>query len=206
MKNSQLLVFFIFIMVAEGSLAQNKYSDTTLHYSILKSGDTIGIIEAKRFYADDTLIYDIRTEVITKALVEVHLTYMLRSEFVDKKMVYALLNNYANGKQKTYVEIHHDEGKYLRSEDKNAEEPAILPFTSIGSSIAELYFKEPIKKDSIFSEKFGNYLPISKQEDGSYFLDLPDGKNYYFYNERGLCQRAEIKNLLATLTFILVEN
>lgn len=68
--------------------------------------------------------------------------------------------------------------------------------------VSDLYFKEPVHEEYIFSERFGKSLPIVNHGEGHYTLMLPDDNICEFFYENGICKIVKAKNGSRTIKMV----
>lgn len=180
-----------------------KAQSKKLNYLIYNNDNEIGEISAEKFLKEGVTNYVLQTDVSTKKLISIEAKYILKTKYKDKRLVYSFMRNYTNGKEQSYAELLWN-GKYyqISQTHKEGDHEKLEGIDEINYSVARLYFDEPLEHDSVFSEKFANFFPLTQVDDHSFELKLPDGRNIYHY-ENGICVKAEIYNFLASLVFKL---
>jgi hypothetical protein len=104
-----------------------------------------------------------------------------------------------NEKERSWTVLE-DEGYqiYVDGREVNNDEP-VIPY-----SIIVMYFQEPQSQiDKVFSERFGQNVPMSKAGPRSYKLSLPNGySSTYNYDSKGVCESVDVETKWADLNFV----
>lgn len=83
-------------------------------------------------------------------------------------------------------------------------EKSMLNNTEIVHSISELYFIEPRQITRIFSESLGTFLSLKSLGEGSYELNLPEGKKNVYKYEKGVLVQVEVSQAFGKALIVRV--
>ncbi len=67
----------------------------------------------------------------------------------------------------------------------------IMAGHTIGSVrvLERVYYQEPTRVQAVYSEKFGAMCRVTRREEGTYYVDLPNGKQSIYNYRNGQCVR-----------------
>jgi hypothetical protein len=67
-----------------------------------------------------------------------------------------------------------------------------------------LYTKEPLNINQVYSDNFQCFLPIKKDAEHQYRVNLPDGNYNEYHFENGICKLVVVNHSLYTIRMELV--
>lgn len=187
---SKCFFYGLLFFVPFFSLAQTE----SLHYDLVRSGDEIGEMICTKENSGENLKYTIKSttnfRMIVKLTVDYELNEYYESGILQKGHAISTLNGVTQKESKV---------KKRTSDYEVETESDIVHFhdEAITYSIPEIYFKEPVGQDKIFSQVFATYLNIEKVDEHSYLLESEDGDNVYTY-ENGICTEVKVSRSYAT--------
>ena len=160
-----------------------------LSFSIVTKGDTVGLIEMKKYAKGDTLVYEYLSDATVKFFGKHHVVSSKVCKYVNGRMVYSNTLTTENGKVKDKV-ILHWRGKYYDVEEAGdyfkQEEPVFF-------GTIRMFFEEPTASvKSVFAEVKLDFQELSRLSDDSYKADGGWGKGGKYYYEEGKLIKALI--------------
>ncbi|WP_157638186.1 DUF6134 family protein [Flexithrix dorotheae] len=202
MVNSKFLRLFVgfatlFIL---GGFKYLPDENIKLEYDIIKGKNKIGELNATQKRIGDEMIYAIDSKVVISFLFELNIQFKYDSKFEKDYLTWSDFSNMTNDKERESTEITWEKHRYKVKTDKKE---SYLSKSQIAYTLSKMYFKEPVGKTMVFSERFAEYLTISEIEAHVYELTLPDGKKNIYTFENGICKEVKVDHTLATFYFRL---
>ena len=182
-----------------------------LNYAVLLNGKPIGSLAVGRQQEGDTQHYTLRSETdFTVLFTNMQLTYDIEATLRAGILQRATTHQWQKGKLKDETEVLREPPS--RYHLRNGKRSETLSHTGIGFCVSMLYHHEPRGLDSLFSERYLQYVAIVPQRDEAadglsrYELRLPGGRtNTYTYRD-GICQEVEVRyTFMITLRFVKQE-
>ena len=187
---STILMFFIKLGMSQ-----------ELMYTITWRDDSIGFLKAEREQIQDNEYYNINSDTEFNILFSFSLNYKYENEYRKGRLYSASAKNSLNKKERDQSSIIWQNNHYLLRVNDKIEK---LENQDIWFTVSKLYYHEPIGINTIFSERFGEFLTLEKQEN-KYILTKPDGReNIYFY-DKGICRKVIVDNPIITIHFTLID-
>ncbi len=189
-KVSLLIISFLFF-----SFILNAQLQKT-EYKITFRGDSVGNMQ---FYKTET-----GNNIYLKAVSNVQIRFFIKinvqleeiSNFQSGRLMYSSVSRIVNGKEKSAKQTK-AAGDIYKATSFGKPVPSIDKL--IDYNLNMLYCKEPFDKQVIYSDNFQQFLNVEQVAPHRYKIVLPDGNyNYYTFRD-GICQVAEIHNLLYTI-------
>ncbi|RMG25376.1 MAG: hypothetical protein D6730_10955 [Bacteroidetes bacterium] len=194
------LVAFGLLLMSENNRLR---AQDILRYEVRKGEDAVGWVVAERFKNGHTEHHIVRYEVEIRYIIKVRLKFFFECKYENDMLTYAHTNSYRDGKLRESSLLRWQNGQYLM--EKSGKTRA-LTYSPITYSTIPMYFWPPYGLSKVFSERFGEYLPIRRLADGRYEMTLVNGnKNYYTYRQ-GVCQKITISHTLGDLDMILISS
>lgn len=177
-----LLRIFLFLVLSTDLFAQS--TPETHHYAIEVAGIRVGTMTAVRQpLPDNRTTYTLISDVKVKLLVyTITIYYRVINQFAGKKLLLSTVDARTN--RGTYAsrtewkgdhyDIVADQYKYQH----RAIERSLIDFT-----ISSLYFAEPIGRNRIYAEYFGDYFAVNPSAPGTYQARLDDREDDYLYEK-----------------------
>lgn len=174
-----------------------------LKYTLIVNNKNIGYVYATQSKEKNFTYYKIQS----RAKVEIFITFMndfiMNTTYKDNVMTESFTERRVNDGITDYCKIRLEENTYVI--DYKSQKKYLKDY-KLQYSVACLYFIEPKGLKSIFSESYGQFLPIKEIAEHQYELTLPSGqKNYYHYKD-GICVDADIFNAFTKVYFKLAES
>jgi hypothetical protein len=145
-----------------------------LSFKVDFKGNSIGTLEAVLEQTGNTIRKDIKSNTDTRILVmAIHVESEI--EAVDEDGV--LLQGTAYRHSNRGTEDVHSQVKKIGTNSYQVERNNVITMLEnqlIDFSVADLYFKEPVSKSLIFSNMYGQFLPIKRLGPGKYEVVSPD--------------------------------
>ena len=170
----------------------------TVHYEVVKGSKKLGDMTVKRTQGENTVYYEIASEVIFKLLFSFSIDYESTSEYKYGQLIKEYTHNKLNGRSQKKSTIWFDGEKYtldLNGSRSTYTEP-------ISYSVASVYFEEPKDGQKVFSPQFGDYLTFKKTDEHVYEMESPDGINIYSYTN-GICSEVKVFRDFAKFSFVM---
>jgi hypothetical protein len=118
-------------------------------------------------------------------------SFVSENQFSDGTLHSSLTEQTVNGKRReqtvtTRLASQHYRFDLSEKTDRNRKWEVVAP---IAHTITGLYYQEPAQVQAVYSEKFGAMCKIRKLGNGSYSVELPNGKESVYSYEHGHCVR-----------------
>ena len=197
-------IFRAVCMVVLGITATNAMSQTSF-YDVIVAGRNVGFLKV---FNDET------KNNIELQRIESNFKFL----FYSGK--YSIQSSYSQGKLLSSVATHHVNGDLKeKTQTKSAVKPLYQVLFSgedapkndrkdinfpIIRTITSLYYKEPINISEVYSERYAQMCRIEKLSEGSYGVNLPDGKQGVYTYKNGQCR--EVKTDLSGFKLRIVLN
>lgn len=196
---TQLKILILSLFLSQFVLAQD--ASQTLTYDVIKDGEIIGFVKAQKLTEAKAIRFTMKSKVTVSIFFDVEIGSLFQSNYYNGYLINANTKNTRDGDVKESSKMVWDGTKYVFTKDGKKSN---LKTKKIYYSLTSMYFKEPKRISRIFSERFGRYLPLKMTSNRTYELSLPNGsKNYYTYNEDGICTEVKVEHFLATVYFRL---
>lgn len=156
----------------------------TLRFEIYSLGSKTGTLTAKKEIKNNLEYYIIESQAHANLVVsQVDVKTILKSTYKDGMLISSFAKNEKNGEIEQYADTQWKEPEYYITSHtgKNTVKEKIQ------MSVASLYFTEPKNHERIYSEVWGQFLPLTVK-DNSYTLQLPNGRTTTFIYENGQLQ------------------
>lgn len=156
----------------------------TLRFEIYSLGSKTGTLTAKKEIKNNLEYYIIESQAHANLIVsQVDVKTTLKSTYKDGMLLSSFAKNEKNGEIEQYADTQWKEPEYYITSHtgKNTVKEKIQ------MSVASLYFTEPKNQERIYSEVWGQFLPLTVK-DNSYTLQLPNGRTTTFIYENGQLQ------------------
>ncbi|MEM8895290.1 MAG: DUF6134 family protein [Bacteroidota bacterium] len=196
LKRNLLFAFILISGICHSANAQ------TLHYDVVKGNKVLGSMTVERTKVGSETQYAVESLVNYKLLLSFKIEYELDERFENGVLVDGSATNSLNDKPQKHSVVKWDGDKYvvnLNGELSQVNREGIL------LSIPQLYFNRPVNQPHIFSQQFAGFIPLYEKSKDAFVLDSPDGKNYYSYDDEGICEEVKVSRSFATFYFKLKE-
>jgi hypothetical protein len=186
-----LAQFLLAFLLTTQAVAQPE----THRYVIDMAGAKIGTMIATKQVQGDLTNYTTVSDVVVNLLIyKVKIYYKTVCQYRGDKLLSAVVEartnrgNYASST--VWNGDHYDIKATQYKYEKKATQTATIDY-----SIVNLYFSEPVRRDRLFSEYFGDYYILTKTPKGSYRARFEDREDEYVY-EGGKLTRIIKKNAI----------
>jgi hypothetical protein len=168
-----------------------------MEYDIILLGK-IGKLQINKTSVDE--------ELIISTVSEVKIPFYKFSWITDTKSVngqllfaeYKQLLNEKTREKSSISRLSNNSWQFINTEGESNLIQIDNPFY-----VSQLYFKEPVNKSHIFSERFGKSLQLVRYGNGHYRLLLPDDNYCDYFYENGICKTVKAKNGHRTIKMVL---
>jgi len=172
-----------------------------LQYNIVWKGDSIGYLNVERFSTDSTILHVFESNSQFRILFLFTTGYSSEVVFKNGLLAKSRTLTYMNDGLRGSADVNWINNQYEIIIDGI---PQTLS-TPVTNTVGMLYFTEPRQLSRVFSERHGQYLPISDIGDGKYELKKPDNNTNIYTYVNGMCTEVEIHNTWATFYFVLAK-
>lgn len=186
-----IALILVFVFMTTQTVAQTE----THRYVIEMAGAQIGTMSATRQSQGDLINYTTVSNVMVNLLVyKVKIYYKTVSQYKGDKLLSAEVDaktnrgNYASST--VWSGDHYDIKASQYRYDRQATQTATIDY-----SIVNLYFSEPVGRNRVFAEYFGDYYVLTKTPKGTYRARFDDREDEYIY-EGGKLTRIIKKNAI----------
>jgi hypothetical protein len=187
---------YIFLLL----LAPLPLFSQTLTYDIKAVGVNAGTLVVSKKSSNGTDQYLIESHSsVNYVLGKIKVDHTTRCTYVNGILQSSYVRNEKNGDVEYYSSISYDGSTYHITNDigkKTWNKP-------ISFAICHIFFNEPKGQTEIFSDRFGQYIPLKKLEDHVYRLDFPDGDKITYYFENGLLVKSDLPSPVGKAHFYL---
>ncbi len=174
----------------------------TLTYAIRLKDELVGKMTANRQGKSKTS-YFIESNILVQKMLLVDIRYTLESVFENNILMSSQAINKLNGKEQANSKTRNTKNGYTVQTLKGTKK---LSQSEIPYNLCSLYFEEPVKYNSVYSDTYGEFLPLKPAGPHRYELILPDGKSNYYTYQHGICVLVELEILFGKITFHLTRN
>lgn len=151
-----------------------------LYYDAYFRGDRVGFMKLSRSMEGETMIVRSETRMTVSMLLSVDLQIQFETEFRNGNMVKSHTSSYRDGTLNGQSIGWRSGVSYIVNQD-GERKTVVAPL--IDRSVITTHFTKPDGIEEVFSERWGQFLSVSKEPDGRYALHLPNGNvNYYQYS------------------------
>ncbi len=186
----KLKIIVIVLLFFSSTIIANNGSTTA--YRIELAGVKIGNLYTNVQEVNGITTYQLASEVDVWLFIRIKISYKIIVKYDNEKMVESKVTSFANGdtyySNTIWNNDHYDIDCHTYKYDYTAQR-----ITPIKNSLIKLYFQEPVKEESLFSENYGVDTPISDLNDAVYQAQVQGNKNKYFY-EKGILTKAEMQS------------
>ena len=176
----------------------------THHFAVEVAGIRVGTMTAvHEQHADNRSTYTLISDVQVKLLVyTVKIYYKTVSQFVGKKLMLSTVDAQTNkGNYMSRTEWKGDQ--YVITAKQYKHDRQAVERSNIDFSISFLYFYEPVSRNKVYSEYFGDFFTLNKTAAGNYRAQLgEDHKDEYVYEKGRLVKVVKynkLKNFIVRL-------
>jgi hypothetical protein len=194
MKMRLILIFAFALLIPSCTFAQK------LEFDIVWFGK-IGKLYINKSVENDTTLIE------TSSVVKIpfyKLSWATSLSCINGKLTTSIYQQLLNDNKREFTEINIKADNLWQVIDNLGKQETISidhPFY-----VSDLYYKEPVNVDYIFSERFGKSLQIINNGNGHYTLMLPDDNLCEYFYENGICKIVKAKNGSRTIKMVRNED
>lgn len=189
----QLLIPFTLVLCSAGPSAKVE----TFKYEVLLDGALIGTYLVNRTHVNGVAHFRVETNTAAGLIRRSEHKSVMLSSYQNDKLISSDLKTWINQKLESSMVICWDGCQYIKQGE--IEQPDI-GINRITFSSACLYFEEPLHKTSLFYEKYGKDLKVSRTGSHQYEIELPNASVERYTYEAGKLTFVEIVRSFATIT------
>lgn len=190
------IVFMVLLLLfIKSSNAQDK----SLSFEVWKNGSHIGNISMTEKSHSDSVVYDLSSKIVARAIIKINITGLEKSIYKNGKLVYSSVTRKLNSKIKVNKKLLFNGGKYNLI---NKGRVSTLSINEITDNLVTLYFNEPINLSKVYCDNHQSLAGIDLLESGKYRVTFPDGSYNIFYYEDGKCKKVDAFNALYAVQLI----
>lgn len=183
-------------------LHTNPFSPSLLVYDVYKGSSLIGEMTVSRRAEGGKQIYTSTSQMTVTFLMSFDLRFTYESQFENNNLHSSMAANYRDGKQLNLSVGKREGVGYLTdvSGDKKRVNASRIDY-----SILNTYFLEPVGRNKVFSERWGEYVDFLPVGTNRYAMHLPNGDVNYMTYKNGICHTIEVNHSIASIKFVLRE-
>lgn len=190
------LLFALFLLCATKTFGQTFTQNDSAEFIVLRNQEEVGSLTITRTTEGKNKTYLLNSTVHIKALVNVHVHETIMSEYESLVLTSALHKREING-------FNSDDKVVVKSGDSYVCDDETLHHlgSQIKSSVLMLYFHEPKNIDKVYSESFGEIVPVTRLSENIYSLKLPNQTTTDYFYENGVLVRVNAHTRWGRITF-----
>lgn len=186
-----IALILVFVFMTTQAVAQTE----THRYVIEMAGAKIGTMTATKQVQGELTNYTTVSDVLVNLLIyKVKIYYKTTCQYKGDKLLSGIVEartNHGNYASSTvWNGDHYDIKANQYKHERQATQTANIDY-----SIVNLYFSEPVGRNRVFAEYFGDYFILTKTPKGTYRARLDDREDEYVY-EGGRLTRIIKKNAI----------
>lgn len=178
----------------------NPLTPQQLIYEVYRGKSPIGEMEVNRYQEGLYQIYESDSRMTVQFLMAFDLRFTYESRFKDGNLHFSETVNQRDGKIMDSSKGERIGEKFHTNVD-GKEESVHAPH--IDYTVVSSYFFEPVGKEKVFSERWGNFIPIKPAGEHRYAMHLPNGDINYLTYKNGICDKIEVNHILGSIKFVL---
>lgn len=176
-----------------------------LLYDINISGRKVGsLLVTKTQKNENTIYYSAVSDVQYTLFKKTELVYLYEAVFEKNLLTKAYFVYKKNGDIEEEAKLLWSKnGAYL----SNIESFHKKQKSMLNKSMIQMYFQRPLHKDTVFSERFHDFVSVAEvKEENKFIFYVPNGdKSIYFYNEEDICYQINISTTFLSFEIVLQE-
>lgn len=160
-----------------------------LIYEIKAIGINAGTLEVSKTSANGLDQYLLESHSSVNYLFgTIKVDHITRSTYKNGILQNSYVRNDKNDKVEYYSSIDFDGSTYTITNDEGKKTYA----GEVRYAISHLFFQEPVDKTEIFSERFGQNIPIKNKGNHTYEFTFPNGEKFTYYYENGIIIKSDM--------------
>jgi hypothetical protein len=180
-----LLYLVIMFCLSISGFTQNRI----LVYTIKHNGSKIGSMCLQEIKDSNKLSLKLRSDVSTSFIFSFKVSVIEDAIYENGILLYSFINQKINGSEKVNNKIRLAGFNYSVTTNGRKGKPEELPITY---NMICLYTREPENVTHIFSDRYRQYLPITKIDMHQYKIAFPGGDNNEYYYQNGICRKVKV--------------
>lgn len=199
MGKQTIILLAMLALVPGGLLSGNPEPTVKQQFKVVHDNRTIGLLSTSLIRSGTRTTYLLHSTATLNLIFKLTVTERISDAFEQGILVKSVQQRTVNGRVKSHHTLDRVEGHYRLV---NTEQQETTCPESITASVVELYYREPVQGERIYSEGFQQLIPIRQLEQGVYCLELPNGNVSTYYYENGVLQKVESRTAWGTILFI----
>lgn len=188
------LIMYLLCLVSPALQAQE------MQYRIIWKKDSVGYIRSNLYDSAGYDIYEIYSESSYWFFGRKYVTSEYRSVFNDAGvLVQSMTRSTKNGSITEESSSKLSGDRYLMIRDEDSVKKSFD--NHIQQTIAQIYYREPSGVTELFSERYNLFLQLHRDEDNTYVLTKPNGRENRYYFKSGICDRVDVDHGLINIHF-----
>ena len=199
-SNLPVLIFFAGLIVLLLLIPVfSKSQSSTLNYKIVQGGEKIGWLQLEKNIIGNKTNLELISELSTRFVFLVEVFAKETSVFENGQLLYSSQFRKTNGTVKVDKQTSRVADKYVVTNDGDKQ---YLSIPVVATNLLSLYFQEPTGITTVYCDKYGCFVKISRADDGGHKIVFPDGNSNTFYYHRGICTKIRISHTFYTAEII----
>ena len=165
-------------------------------FDITDGKNVLGQLKATRTISAGRTVVEVNSETKITRLVTITIRFSGRIEYEGGRMVKSTNRTDVNGYNRSETELEWKGDHYFIKVD--GDEKRLTDKIRYSGSM--MYFIEPEYYGTVFSEKFGEFDPIIRLEEGHYVVQKGDGTRHTYTYRNGKLQTIEYPHSLMDIT------
>lgn len=154
-------------------------------FEVYFKNNKIGHVQAERTEKGNSTVVDLKTETETSVVmvsvhVESEVTITYQNGTLSTGVAYRHANRGAQDVHAKVTRLKENEYSIERNGTTRKMKDGVINFC-----VADLFFKEPVGRKNVFSNMYGETLPLKSLAAGQYQLITPDKKNSTYKYQNG---------------------
>lgn len=202
-KSLVVLIFCVYWSCSQAQTTTEAGPAETHHYAIDIAGIRVGTMTAVRqVMGNDQTVYTLISDVNVNLLVyTIKIYYKVINRFEGKKMMLSTVDVHTNrGDFTSRTEWKGDHYDISANQYKYKHQAVETQNIDFSSSL--LYFYEPLGRNKVYAEYFGDYFTLNRTVSGTYHATIDDRADDYIYQNGRLIKvikHNSVKNFIVRL-------
>lgn len=180
----------ILVLLLTAGLACYAFAqERILRYEVTRNGSSIGTLTLKEIRMDNQVLYKLQSDIKTSLLFTISAKGNEEALYDNGIMIRSFFYQKVNNNERANTRMQAAGNAYTVVRNSNAKRLHHYPITY---NLVCVYTIEPLKRTTVFSDKFQQYLPIQALGSHHYKITFPDGGyNEYSYQD-GICTSIQV--------------
>lgn len=136
---------------------------------------------------------------VNYVLGKIKVDHITKSTYKNGQLLNSYVRNEKNDEVEYYSSVDFDGSKYNVTNEKGKKTVS----RNVDYSICLIFFKEPVDKTEVFSERLGEFGKINPKGNHTYEISLSNGDKYTYYYENGQIVKADAPSPIGKAHFYL---